>query len=814
VKILIDATGFISDSHKRGIGRFTRDFFTELASFDDSINVEILIDTAYSSNLLNVQRYINQKLLNSKIHYWSSIRPTVFPDTIDDYHDFSNKLLQEKIVNINPDVVVFTEHFIQGVNFSKLDLKKTTIKSAVLIYDLIPLKLPSEYLSNQSIKEWYLKRAKDISKADTILTISKSSARDIKGFLPTTSPVNIGCCTTSEFNQAKNQDLKSSENKFNEDFLLYAGGYDKRKGIDMLITTFNDVQKSIKTSIKLILVGDIPKGLREDYEKTIASLNLENTINLVGYISDNELIQFYKSCTGYIHTSEYEGFGLPLLEAMSLGAPIVAAKNSSVEEVVSDCAIYFETGNAASLYQSILKLINDKNIRQNLSLKGIERSKAFSWQSVAHKTLENLTKTVNNKDSLKEIDLFSYEKLVNKLDISSKLNFTKIAKSIAYSFEPDKPKQLLLDVSILVKIDSNSGIQRVTKSLMYFWNSNPPKGFSVNPIYYCNDSHVFKYASIVNSKLLRSQTDLPTDFFSNDIFLGLDLNHDFVVNKSIGYERLLSSRAKVFFILYDLLPFKYPEYFNKGMKGFHQKWLEGIAQADGVISISKTVMNDFQGYIKKYNNPLFNENIILEHFRLGNDIDSFEAEHKPEHQAKTPIECNEKTNILMVGTIEPRKGYDLVVNNFEKLFPTNGDINLIIVGKAGWKTDKIINKMEELNEESHNFYWFSDINDSQLKNLYLKADGYIAASYDEGFGLPIIEAAKYNIPVIARDIPIFKEVGKAHIEYFDNNLVEHSIENIKAWLIRLKEGNVKLPTELKPQTWEDSANELFFKIFN
>ena len=120
----------------------------------------------------------------------------------------------------------------------------------------------------------------------------------------------------------------------------------------------------------------------------------------------------------------------------------------------------------------------------------------------------------------------------------------------------------------------------------------------------------------------------------------------------------------------------------------------------------------------------------------------------------------------MVGTIEPRKGHAQVLDAFELLWRTNAERTLIVAGKQGWHVESFIERLKSHPEAGRRLIWLPDTSDSQLAQLYADLDGLIMASEAEGFGLPLVEAAHYGMPLFVRDLPVFREVAGDHAVYF------------------------------------------------
>jgi glycosyltransferase involved in cell wall biosynthesis len=140
--------------------------------------------------------------------------------------------------------------------------------------------------------------------------------------------------------------------------------------------------------------------------------------------------------------------------------------------------------------------------------------------------------------------------------------------------------------------------------------------------------------------------------------------------------------------------------------------------------------------------------------------------------------------ILIVGTIEPRKGHKDVLDAFELLWKENIDYKLVIVGKPGWKTKKLQNRLQNHPLNKNKIFWYKNLNDELLIDMYNNCQGVIVSSYDEGFGLPLIEALGYQKPVLARNISVFQHAkNNIGITYFPQKASASELaKSIYSWL--------------------------------
>jgi glycosyltransferase involved in cell wall biosynthesis len=163
----------------------------------------------------------------------------------------------------------------------------------------------------------------------------------------------------------------------------------------------------------------------------------------------------------------------------------------------------------------------------------------------------------------------------------------------------------------------------------------------------------------------------------------------------------------------------------------------------------------------------------------------------------------------MVGTLEPRKGHEQVLNAFDELWINGEPFNLIIVGKQGWLVDQLVERLTNHCECGRKLFWLTNASDEYLSHLYQRSIALIAASFGEGFGLPIIEASRHHCAVIARNLPVFREAAETHAFFFDCETGEELAKCIKKWLNLWALDRHPKSLGMHLITWKKSADELF-----
>jgi glycosyltransferase involved in cell wall biosynthesis len=181
------------------------------------------------------------------------------------------------------------------------------------------------------------------------------------------------------------------------DFLLTVGTIEPRKNLSVLVSAFDEVIRTrLHGNLQLVIAGGAG-WLSGPVSNAIEKSSARNRILLTDYLHDDDLRALYSSCRVFIYPSIYEGFGLPPLEAMACGAPVIASRIPTLKETTGDAALLFDHTSAKDLAQKILVLVSDENARQQYSNAGLKRASEFSWDNTAQLTLDVYTKALAKK---------------------------------------------------------------------------------------------------------------------------------------------------------------------------------------------------------------------------------------------------------------------------------------------------------------------------------------------------------------------------------------------------------------------------------
>lgn len=369
-------------------------------------------------------------------------------------------------------------------------------------------------------------------------------------------------------------------------------------------------------------------------------------------------------------------------------------------------------------------------------------------------------------------------------------------------------KKLIIDVSSIAQSDAKTGIQRVVRNLYQQLLLAPPVGYVVCPVV-ATRKQFYQYVSqdfLRQASPALRDSSTPIYIEPGDIFLGLDLSAHLIPHHLPAMWAWKKQGLRMSFVVYDLLPVLQPQWFNpRAGKNFH-RWLRALALlADNAIAISGTVKADFDAWMRDHC-ELNEADLPCQFIQLGAELnteDSLPA-NAPSH---LPQQFAGKKFVLMVGTIEPRKGHEDVLDAFAALWATGELTELVIVGKPGWKVEALVQRLQAQSEAGKRLHWLDNANDEILRTLYRDCQGVIVASKGEGFGLPLIEAAYFNRPVLARDIPVFREIAGNNVSFFldeDSNLLISLTRWIKS--ISLQKNTESYVNMVN--TWPESSTQL------
>lgn len=280
-------------------------------------------------------------------------------------------------------------------------IKQEKIKYVVTIADMTFFTHPKYHLQR---KMWYFRAfiPSTLKKANKIITISENTKNNIVSLFPI-SPQKIVAIPLAADDMFTDKarviawQEKEILQKYNikKPYLLFVGMLEPRKNITGILHAFEMLNEQDKKEITLVIVGK--KGwMYDDIFRYVKVHNLENNVLFTGYVQDNELPALYKNAVCFLYPSFYEGFGIPVIEAMACGCPVITSNTSSLKEISGEAAILVEPSDTNAIKKAIIEIITNTKKRKELSIKGKRQTKQFNWQKMAKETKELYSVVLKN----------------------------------------------------------------------------------------------------------------------------------------------------------------------------------------------------------------------------------------------------------------------------------------------------------------------------------------------------------------------------------------------------------------------------------
>jgi glycosyltransferase involved in cell wall biosynthesis len=834
MRIVLDMQGAQTESRFRGIGRYTISLAKAIVRNRGEHEIILALSGLFPDTIEPVRAAFDGLLPQENIRVWHAPGPVRECQPWNEWRREVAECIREAfLAGLRPDIIhVFSlfEGFVDDA-VTSIGVFDTVTPVSVTLYDLIPLIHAGHYFeTNSSYKQYYMRKLEHLKKASLLLAVSDSSRREALAHLGVSENQEAIDEHFHPLSITREEEERLRE-KFGilKPFVLYApGGFDVMKNVEGLIRSYAQLSTALRQRYQLVIAGKISEGEQRKYLGVAKQHGLgTEDIVFTGYVSDEDLVRLYNLCEVFVFPSIHEGFGLPVLEAMACGAAVIGSNTTSIPEVIGRTDALFDPHSEHSIAEKLEQVLTDEDFRNELKRHGIEQAKRFSWDESAKRAI-NAFEVLHQDNELParlgscegKIAQTSSDQITCALvDAISAINdlpnddptLKQIANSIAIScpFETSE-KQLLVDISELVQRDIKTGIQRVVRSILKELLDHPPEGYRVEPVY-ATMHKGYRYARRFALNCLGCETattDEPVEYSPGDLFFALDFPAHVVLSHRPFYQQLRNNGVQVWFLVHDLLPITFPHAFGPGVKNGHHEWLRVVAESDGAICVSRSTADELAEWYKSYG-PVRHRPFKIHWSHNGADISaSLPTTGLPADAEKVLTTLSSSPSFLMVGTIEPRKSHAQVLAAFELLWAHGMNVNLVIVGKQGWLVETFVERLRHHKELGQRLFWLEGISDEYLEKVYAASTCLLMASEGEGFGLPLIEAAQHKLPILARDIPVFREVAGEHAFYFSGLEPEALAKAVKEWLELYKNGRHPKSDKMPWLTWRESTRNL------
>lgn len=373
MKIAVEGTAFVR-TPKTGVDYYCYELMSAALRHDSKNQYNFVYfapkNNSFDVNLPfdNVQQTQITKL---PVKVYNALLRTPFAPAID------------KLASVSSDIFFFPNFIRWPVSRSK--------KTVTLVYDTSYLDYPQA--TKTAIHRWYLSWAvpQSIRRSDAIIAISESTKQSIMRHYGT-PPEKISVITPAVdhklFKPTTKQAIAKVKEKFGitENYFLFLGTLEPRKNVIGVVTAYLQLPTKIRTTHQLVLAG--AKGWYGDELEALIQQAAPNEIIRPGYIETPEMPALYSGATAFVFPSFFEGWGMPLVEAMACGTPVITADNSSLPEVVADSGLLVPTGDNKALSAAMQQVASDHKLHKQLARRSLERAQQFSWDKGGQQLVE------------------------------------------------------------------------------------------------------------------------------------------------------------------------------------------------------------------------------------------------------------------------------------------------------------------------------------------------------------------------------------------------------------------------------------------
>jgi glycosyltransferase involved in cell wall biosynthesis len=743
MRIVLDMQGAQTASRFRGIGRYTMALAQAMVRNKGEHEIFIALNAAFPDTLEPMRRAFALLLPAHQICIWHSPPPeSGSPKDNATRKRIACCMRDHFFSSLEPDAIHVTSLFegFEDEAFADIPERKNHALVAVTVYDFIPLLNPKEYLDGHPLyAAFYRQKIEQLNKADVFLAISDSSKAEAINHvaLKPEQVVNISAACEDHFRplhlSAEQAQACLEKWGIHRPYVLYTGGADERKNLPRLIQAYSELPPHTRSQHQLVFAGKLAEAERQQLRGHAATHRLDaNELCFTGFITDEELVKAYNLCKLFVFPSWHEGFGLPPLEAMSCGAPVIASRTSSLPEVMGLEVALFDPFSVHDLSEKMLKALTHEPFRRQLIAHGQQQSRLFSWDQsarIALAAIENrhAERSQHNAPNAQSLPLAPARLSSHIRDLALTL------QALQGSTDDD----LSIVATCIAANEQQAAAAGLPRQLA--WRTEGPFDSSYS-LALVNREFAKALKSIGHDVALHS-TEGPGDFAPKPRFLAANPDIACLHERSTT---LGQDTADI------VSRFTYPPRVNDMTGRINALqcygWEESQFPAPWVDDFNThlqclTVMSE---HVAK---TMVDNGVRIPVVTVGIGIDHWERV-QAEAEFKLPAKS---FRFLHVSSCFPRKGADAMLKAYGQAFRAQDDVSLVIKTFAN-PHNEIHQWLEQARAGDASYpdvqILEGDYTDERLKALYEACHALIAPSRAEGFGLPLAEAMLSGLAVI------------------------------------------------------------------
>ena len=398
MKIVVDLQSLQTKSRERGIGRYSLAMARAMIAEGRRHEWFVILNHAFPDTIDKVCESLAGLLPRENIRLFKVPTPVAGCDSANRWRCWTAELIREQFLQeLQPDWVHISSLF-EGLRDDAVTSvgALSDLPTAVTLYDLTPYFYPEHYLVNPTDEASYMRKVAYLRKAELLLAISEFSRQDAIDALGISGDrvVNVSADADASFrvidlDQATRNRL-TAQYRLHREFAMYTCSLDYHKNMERLIEAYAQLADEVRSTHQLVIVCNLrEEGSR--LSELAAGMGLRpDELVFTGYVSDEDLVALYNMCKVFVFPSLREGFGLPVLEAMRCGAPVIGSNLTSVPEVIGLEEALFDPLSIDSIKEKLFQVLTDDDFRQRLRRHGSVQAQKFSWQASARKALAAL----------------------------------------------------------------------------------------------------------------------------------------------------------------------------------------------------------------------------------------------------------------------------------------------------------------------------------------------------------------------------------------------------------------------------------------
>jgi glycosyltransferase involved in cell wall biosynthesis len=566
---------------------------------------------------------------------------------------------------------------------------------------------------------------------------------------------------------------------------------------ELLLEAANLATRRLDRPVEVVFVGAV---VDDAYQAALQRLadRLQIRVRFLGYVSPEELGAWTASvdCAVQLRSVSHGESSGSVARLLAAGRPTVVSDIGSFADLPRDVVRHHPaTGGADELAEALVECLTPEVAEALGKRAAAYAAEVLSLAAWARATHETLTRAYARNVAAQGAAGLRRASQDAPRDVREAL--VAAATGACARRRDGAARVWASDVSVLSVTPFLTGIQRVTLSLHRELAAVLPHGGAalvaadVAPPVVSVEPH----ASIRQDPVL---TGVEVAVGDVEWLLCLDLN--FGLPKAESH--LVEARARgtrVLVNVYDLLIVSNPEWFvPRAAESAFLPWLHSVVRLADVVTVnSRATAEALQMWVEE-NAPDRSAGLRVEVLPLGVDVPERMPPPRPRDQVP---------HFVVLGTIEPRKGHDDLLDAFDLLWQSGEEVRLTIVGRQGWMVESLVTRLTGHREWRRRLEWLPCADDAELADVLDMADGIIVPSRGEGYGLPVVEAAVRNLPLVVRDIPVLREVAGEGATWFSGGGRELA-GVVSDWLARWRAGEQLAPGPMDLQSWNDVARRL------